>query len=212
MSFALAPVVQLTASGAIGAPGTPLQVRATQLDATAQTGIDLATNQYNPQMAYVTTLQNLTSGNITLQAYGGASVQNEAVNYGGDVIIQTASPLEVLSGIDAFGSILLETAGASANDMYLDYVFLYSPNFEVIVGPGGVLTLGPNFQGPITALTVAAAASSGGTGGTGGVVVSQVSQTTGEINNSVNFNDDGGVVGGDNGEQDEERKLPVCKG
>jgi len=201
-----APAVQLTASSAIGAPGTPLQVRATQLDAMAQTGIDLATNQYNPQMVYVTTLQNLTSGNISLQAYGGASIQNEAVNYGGDVTIQTASPLDVLGGIDAFGNILLETAGASANDMYLDYLFRYDTTFEVIVGPGGVLTRGPNFQGLITSQTGGVLPTSSG------AVVTQVSQTTGEINNSVNFNEDGGVVGGENGEQDEERKLPVCKG
>ena len=61
-------------------------------------------------------------------------------------------------------------------------------------------------------MTGGAATSGGGTSGTAGEVLSQVSQTVGEINNSVNFNNDGGVVGGDNGEQDEERKLPVCKG
>jgi hypothetical protein len=96
--------------------------------------------------------------------------------------------------------------------MYLDYVFLYNPNFEVIVGPGGVLTLGPNFQGPITQLTGGAAAGSGGSGsGTGGVVLSQLSQTAGEINNSVNFDSDAGVVGGDDDDK-KERKLPSCKG
>jgi len=207
-----APVVQLSAYNSIGMPGAPLQARATQLDASAGTGIDLVTNQYNPQMAYVTTLENLYSGNISLTAYGGASVQNEAVNYGGDVTIQTASPLEVLSGIDAFGNILLVTAGASANDMYLDYTFVYDPNFEVIVGPGGVLTLGPNFQGPITQLTVTPAPGSGGSGSaTGGELLSQLSQTAGEINNSVNFDSDTGVVGGDDDDK-KERKLPSCKG
>ncbi len=211
---ASAPVVQLSAAGSIGAPGTPLRVRATQLDASAQTGIDLVTNQSNPQLVYVTTLQNLTSGNITLSAYGGASIQNTAVNAGGDVTIRTASPLDVVSGIDAFGNILLETAGTGLNDMYLDNAFLYDPNFTVIVGPGGVLTLGPNFQGPITALTGGAPPSSGGTTGTGtaGEVLSQVSQTTGEINNSVNFDSNGGVVGGDGEQTEEEKRLPVCSG
>jgi hypothetical protein len=209
-----APVVQLSASGSIGTPAAPLQARATQLDASAQTGIDLVTNQYNPQVVNVTTLQNLFSGNVSLSAYGGASIQNEAVNAGGDVTIQTASPLDVLQGVDAFGNILLVTAGGGSNNMYLDYVFLYDTNFEVVVGPGGVLTLGPNFQGPITAQTGGVLPPGGGGSGsaTGGELLSQLSQTTGEINNSVNFNGDAGVLGGDDEDNGEKRKLPVCKG
>jgi hypothetical protein len=153
------------------------------------------------------------SGNINVMAYGGASLQNEAVNYGGDVTIQTASPLEVLAGIDAFGNIVLVTAGTGANDMYLDYAFLYSPDFTVIVGPGGTLTLGPNFQGPITKQTIGAPVGGGGSSGTAGEIVSQISQTTGEINNSVNFEGDSGVVGGeDDDKNDKDRKLPVCRG
>ena len=130
---------------------------------------------------------------------------------GGDVTIQTASPLQVLGGIDAFGNILLVTAGTGSNDMYLDYAFLYSPDFTVTVGPGGVLTLGPNFQGPITKQTIGAPASGEGST-TGGELLSQISQTTGEINNSVNFDRDTGTVGDDDEKTDKERKLPSCKG
>jgi len=208
---ASAPSVQLVANGSIGMPGAPLQVQASQLYAYAQTGIDLVTNQYNPQVVNVSTLQNATSGNINLTAYGGANALSALVNAGGDVTIQTASPLQVLGGIDASGNILLVTAGSGSNDMYLDYAFLYSPDFTVTVGPGGVLTLGPNFQGPITKQTIGAPA--GGEGSTtGGELLSQISQTTGEINNSVNFDRDTSPVGDDDKKTDKERKLPSCKG
>jgi filamentous hemagglutinin family protein len=207
-----APVVELIATGSIGTPGAPLQVQATsQLVAYAQTGIDLVTNQYNPQVVNVATLQNVSSGNINLTAYGGATIASPVYNAGGDVTIQTASPLQVLGGIDAVGNILLVTAGTGSNDMYLDYSFLYSPDFTVTVGPGGVLTLGPNFQGPITKQTIGVP--SGGEGSaTGGELLSQISQTTGEVNNSVNFDGDSGVVGDDDKKTDKERKLPSCKG
>jgi hypothetical protein len=203
-----APVVQLSAYNSIGMPGAPLQVRATQLDASAETGIDLVTNQYNPQMVYVTTLENLFEGNINLSAYGGASLQNEAINaaeYGGDVNIQTASPLEVLGGIDAFGNILLVTAGASSNDMYLDYAYLYSPTFKIVVGPGGVLTLGPNFRGPITEQIggfppPALPATEGG----GQPLVESVFR-------SLEFSFPETIPGDDEKDQND-RKLPSCKG
>jgi len=210
-----APVVQLSASDSIGMPGAPLQVRATQLDASAETGIDLVTNQYNPQMVFVTTLANLFEGNINLSAYGGASLQNEAINsaaVGGDVTIETFSPLEVLNGIDAFGDILLVTGGTSLNDIYLDNTFRYSPNFKVVVGPGGVLTLGPNFRGPITDLTLPLLPP---TDGEPQIIVTgtdPIQNLVQGLDDSVNFASATGIVDDGDERNEKDKKLPVCKG
>ncbi len=145
--------VQLfSTGGSLGTSGAPLEVKASTLEAGADQGIYLNTNQFSPAPVTVNLLENLTSGDIVLNAWGGATTTALVYNPGGDVGIHTFSPLSVLAGIQAGDSIFLSTSGVPSNDMTLDGPFTYGGAFEVTVGEPGVLTFGPGYTGVITLL------------------------------------------------------------
>jgi hypothetical protein len=141
-------------AGALGSAAIPLQVRAASLNAGGATGVYVDSNQFNPAPVTVTLLENLTSGDIRLNAWGGATVTTLVSNPGGSVFIHTHSPLEVLAGISAGQGIDLATGGASPNDMLLDGPFTYGQgyDFSVALGTAGVLNRGTSYSGAITIL------------------------------------------------------------
>jgi hypothetical protein len=133
-------------NGAIGSPTGAVEVVTPTLSATAANGITLDLNGVAPQAAVVSLLQNTGPGDILLNAHGGATFSSLVSNPGGNVSINTFSPLDVQAGITAGNSIFLSTAGGinTANDMSLAGTYTYnltSGAFEVTVGPGGVLRL-----------------------------------------------------------------------
>jgi hypothetical protein len=141
--------VFLSAAGAIGAPLAHLSVGAATLDASAANGISLEINGLAPQPVMINTLSNSATGDIFVNAYGGATTTSLVSNPGGSVMINTFSPLVIQAGIDAAGSILLSTKGVLGTivphekDMTLSGPFTYGSLgvFEVIIGPGGELHL-----------------------------------------------------------------------
>jgi len=153
--YATGAQVLLGAGGAIGSAATPLQVSTPSLSAVAASGINIATNQFSPALVTVDLLENTTSGDIALDAYGGLLANFLVVNDGGSVSLMTHSPLSVLGGISSAGNILLSSSGAPSNDIKLDGVFTYMKDgeFVVNVGPGGNLVLATTFDGVITVQT-----------------------------------------------------------
>jgi filamentous hemagglutinin family protein len=140
--------VALTATnGAIGSPTAGVEVVTPTLSASAANGITLDLNGLAPQPAVVNLLQNSGIGDILLNAHGGATTTSLVSNPGGNVFINTFSPLDVSAGISAGNSIFLSTSGGptgSANDMSLNGTYTYNTStgaFEVTVGLGGQLTL-----------------------------------------------------------------------
>ena len=139
--------VALNAGGALGAAGSPLNVRAATLDARATGGLHMNLNTFAPAFATINTLMNSGSGELVLNAYGGAHITNPVSNPGGSVFISSFSPLRVDQGIVAGDSIALATLGADAtpgaNDMVLrgTYSYAASGTFAVTVGPSGVLDI-----------------------------------------------------------------------
>jgi hypothetical protein len=141
-------LVALNATGgAIGSSGTSLEVITPTLSAVAANGIAIDLNGANPQPATVSALQNTSIGDIVLTAHGGATFTSLVSNPGGNVTINTFSPLDVSAGITAGNSIFLLTSGGpsgSANDMSLNGPYTYNTltgAFEVTIGVGGSLTL-----------------------------------------------------------------------
>jgi len=133
-------------TGALGRATAPLQVATAALQAGASTGIYINTNTFAPAMVNVISLTNGLSGDIVLNAHGGATTVSLVSNPGGSVAINSFSPLDVGAGINAGGSIFLSTAGGSpsaSNDMSLAGTFTYNSAgvFEVAVGLGGQLQL-----------------------------------------------------------------------
>jgi hypothetical protein len=96
-------------------------------------------------------MQNTATGDIFLNAHGGATFTTLVSDPGGNVTINTFTPLDVNAGITAGNSIFLSTGGGtasgSANDMSLGgapTAYTYNTTsgvFEVTVGRGGQLTL-----------------------------------------------------------------------
>ena len=138
--------VVLSSSGAIGSPTTALEVSALNLSASAANGIALDLNGFTPQPAAVSLLQNSGTGDIFLNAHGGATFNALVSNPGGNVTINTFSPLDVNAGITAGNSIFLSTSGGTGatNDMSLNGPYTYNTStgaFEVTIGLGGQLAL-----------------------------------------------------------------------
>jgi hypothetical protein len=137
-----------SSNGAIGSPSALLEVVSPNLAATAANGIAIDLNGLSPSPATVNTLQNTATGDIVLNAHGGATTLGLVSNPGGNVSITTSSPLDVQAGITAGNSILLSTAGGTdsdaANDMSLNGTYTYNTTagaFEVTVGRGGNLQI-----------------------------------------------------------------------
>jgi trimeric autotransporter adhesin len=135
--------VLLSAGGALGQAQSALNVRATTFDATANGGVHVNLNSFNPALARIDTLMNSGSGNIVLNAFGGAHITSLVSNPGGSVFLNSSSPLRVDAGIAAGDSIFLSTAGSGNNDMMLRGSYSYGPagTFAVTIGPGGVLDI-----------------------------------------------------------------------
>jgi len=147
--------VTLTSSlGAIGSAATPLPVYTASLAASADTGIYVDTVAASALPVTITQLQNLTSGDIVLNAWGGAQITTMVYNPNGNVFIYSHSPLDVLAGITAGQNIDLATLGTSSNDMLLDGAYTYGGgnDFKVTIGPFGTLTYGSSYSGVITIL------------------------------------------------------------
>jgi hypothetical protein len=141
-----AALVKMTATGALGSATAPLQVATASLSAGAASGIHIDINSASPAPVTVTNLTNTTSGDIVLNAHGGATTTSLVSNPGGNVTINSFSPLDIGAGISAGNSIFLSTAaGASSasNDMSLAGPFTYNSAgaFEVAIGLGGQLQL-----------------------------------------------------------------------
>ena len=138
--------VTLNAGRAIGSTTAPLAVAAPALDASAAFGIAIDLNALSPTPATVNTLQNTTTGDILLNAHGGATIAS-LVSSPGSVTINSFSPLDVQRGITAGGGIFLSTGGVfpngtPPNDMTLNGTF--SPGtgpFDVTIGSFGTLHL-----------------------------------------------------------------------
>jgi hypothetical protein len=137
-------------AGAIGAPGIGVAVNTPVLTAVAANGIAIDLNASAPVPATVNTLQNTATGDIVLNAHGGATFTTQVVNSNanGNVTINSFSPLDVQAGISTGNSIFLSTGGGtqigSANDMSLAGNYVYNTTsgvFEVTVGRGADLTL-----------------------------------------------------------------------
>src|SRR5882672_3764667 len=140
-------LVKMTATGALGRATAPLEVATAALQAGAATGIYINTNSAAPAMVNVLALTNITSGDIVLNAHGGATTTSLVSNPGGNVTINSFSPLDIGGGITAGNSIFLSTGGSpssAANDMSLAGLYTYNIStgaFDVTVGVGGALTL-----------------------------------------------------------------------
>jgi hypothetical protein len=138
--------VALNAGGAIGSPAAFLNVGAATFAATAMGGISVNVNSFSPMSTTINTLMNSGSGDIVLNAFGGAHITNP-VSSAGSVFINSFSPLRVDAGIVAGDSILLSTASDNgapgANDMVLRGPYSHAPtgSFAVVVGVGGVLDI-----------------------------------------------------------------------
>jgi hypothetical protein len=140
-----------SSAGSLGSASAPLNVRAAQLNALGSTGIHLALNAFNPAPVVIASLENLASGDIVVDAWGGLSTGALVDNPNGRVVLQTHSPMDILFGINAGQGISLTTSGAAPNDMFLAGPFTYaSGGFVVNIGEPGVLTKGPSFSGTIT--------------------------------------------------------------
>ena len=139
--------VALNAAGALGSAAAPLNVRAATLDAAASGGLYVNLNAFGPAFATINSLMNSGSGDLVLNAYGGAHITNPVSNPAGNVFITSFSPLRVDQGILAGDSIALATLGddatPGANDMMLRGTYTYGPagNFAVTVGPNGKLDI-----------------------------------------------------------------------
>ena len=135
--------VLLSAGGALGLAEGAMNVRATTLDATASGGVYVNLNSFDPAFATIDRLMNSGSGDIVLNAFGGAHITNPVSNPAGSVFINSFSALRVDAGIAAGDSILLSTGGAGDNDMVLRGSYSYGPagTFAVTIGAGGVLDI-----------------------------------------------------------------------
>jgi filamentous hemagglutinin family protein len=145
-----ASVVLSATNGAIGSPTVGIEVVTPALSASAANGITLDINGLAPQLVTVNQMQNTATGDILLNAHGGATFSALVSDPGGSVTINTFSPLD-LNGITAGNSIFLSTGGGngsgSVNDMTLvgaptSYTYnMTSGTFNVTIGRGGQLTL-----------------------------------------------------------------------
>jgi hypothetical protein len=139
-------LAKLTATGALGSATAPLQLATANLSAVAASGIHIDTNSASPAPVTVLNLTNTTSGDIVLNAHGGATTTTLVSNLGGNVFINSFSPLDITAGISAGNSIFLSTSGGTgtSNDMSLAGLYTYNTStgaFEVTVGLGGQLQL-----------------------------------------------------------------------
>jgi hypothetical protein len=143
--------------GALGSALAQLEIGTSNLDAVGTNGIFLDLNAFSPVFATVNTLRNTTSGDIIVNAHGGARFLTLVDNPHGNVSITTFSPLDIMAGINAGSSISLTTSGTGSNDMFLDGTFTNNAlgGFDVVLGPTGVLTHGANFSRVIIGATPA---------------------------------------------------------
>jgi filamentous hemagglutinin family protein len=194
-------------AGALGSAATPLEVAASSLNAGGATGVYLNSNQYSAAPVTVNLLENLTSGDIRLNAWGGAQVTTLVYNPGGNVYIYTHSPLDVLAGITAGQGIYLATGGAASNDMLLNGVFTHGIgyDFSVAVASPGVITYGSSYDGTITILN-------GVPQGVNPILEAEVIQSVGTTLSGTERAQDAGTVQGGSNDEEEKKKKGDKKG
>jgi hypothetical protein len=137
-----------SSTGAIGSPSVSVAVNTTNLFANAANGIAIDLNASAPAAATISALHNTTAGDVVLNAHGGATFTQQVTNPGGNVTINTFSPLDVQAGITAGNSIFLSTGGGTdsgaANNMSLNGPYTYNTTtgaFEVTIGRGASLQI-----------------------------------------------------------------------